>query len=459
MHVILNRGTLLQLKNLIHKTSVPRDPKNVYAAEEFLKVVVSGHICNNEAILSTPDVPEEYMEYSLKERWIVLQTAIECLVKKHVDFSLDDRKHGEIPMSSQGCRLKRNPALIRNAILRISKGHSLNSVAKAAGIPEASMRHYNSKPEMIDRPIGPKTLLTDEEELGLATAALWLKERGLPLDALQLKCSAKDNIGNLDETFIRFDLKSRKVIAERNAKSVYQLSSIVEEQLEHITVVAFVTTNGDHLSNTDGFCFVLMVTAATSNLRLLNFVVNTSAVPKEKLSPNLAVRAAACDPTAHLTSFGVSSTPTLPAVLGAPKRRLDLHKHGLSWVEKLQIENRELKRALCALNVVEQLHPEQVGKKNATEHEPRRAGIIRAAGAQHATADEWIRTMEEEDALQEQKKHKAEQRAKAREEQQVQRAQERSAKQQCTAVFKSGKRKGQQCLPNANAQLILLQAP
>ena len=87
----------------------------------------------------------------------------------------------EIHMSSQGHRLKRNPALIRNAIQRISKGHSLNSVAKAAGIPEASLRCYNSKPEMIDRPIGPKTLLTDEEELGLATAALWLKERGLPL--------------------------------------------------------------------------------------------------------------------------------------------------------------------------------------------------------------------------------------------------------------------------------------
>ena len=41
---------------------------------------------------------------------------------------------------------------------------------------------------MIDHPIGPKTLLTDEEELGLATAAaLWLKERG----QLQLKRSAK----------------------------------------------------------------------------------------------------------------------------------------------------------------------------------------------------------------------------------------------------------------------------
>ena len=57
--------------------------------------------------------------------------------------------------------------------------------------------------------------------------------------------NVSSNVGNLDEMFIRFDLKSRKVIAERNAKSVYQLSSIVGEQLEHITVVAFVTTNGE----------------------------------------------------------------------------------------------------------------------------------------------------------------------------------------------------------------------
>ena len=45
--------------------------------------------------------------------------------------------------------------------------------------------------------------------------------------------NVSSNIGNLDETFIHFDLKSRKVIAERNAKSV--LSSTVGEQLEHIT--------------------------------------------------------------------------------------------------------------------------------------------------------------------------------------------------------------------------------
>ena len=34
------------------------------------------------------------------------------------------------------------------------------------------------------------------------------------------------------------------MITERNAKTVYQLSSIVGEQLEHITILAFVTTDG-----------------------------------------------------------------------------------------------------------------------------------------------------------------------------------------------------------------------
>ena len=43
---------------------------------------------------------------------------------------------------------------------------------------------------------------------------------------------------------MRFDLKSRKVIAERNAKTVYQLSCLTGEQLGHITIVAFVCSDG-----------------------------------------------------------------------------------------------------------------------------------------------------------------------------------------------------------------------
>ena len=120
--------------------------------------------------------------------------------------------------------------------------------------------------------------------MGLATAALWLRERGLPLDIFQLKHCAKEiaeardktfkgkqglprenllhyyqllqqivndyhidvstSIGNLDESFVHFDLKSRKVIAERNAKTVYQLSCLTGEQLKHITVVSFVSSDG-----------------------------------------------------------------------------------------------------------------------------------------------------------------------------------------------------------------------
>ena len=224
-------------------------------------------------------------------------------------------------MSSHSGRSKYDPALIHHALQRVVAGESLNSIAKAAGIPEATLRRYKLHPETIDRCTGPPTILSDEEERGLATAALWLKERGLPLDAFQLKRSAKDiaeasgktfkgkqdlpsddwfhafinrmsvkheinlslrtpnvlsrlravagseenlshyyqllqqivndyhidvstSIGNLDESFVRFDLKSRKVIAERNAKSVYQLSCLTGEQLEHITVVSFVSSDG-----------------------------------------------------------------------------------------------------------------------------------------------------------------------------------------------------------------------
>ena len=43
---------------------------------------------------------------------------------------------------------------------------------------------------------------------------------------------------------MRFDLKSRKEIAECNAKTVYQLSCLTGEQLGHITIVAFVCSDG-----------------------------------------------------------------------------------------------------------------------------------------------------------------------------------------------------------------------
>ena len=55
---------------------------------------------------------------------------------------------------------------------------------------------------------------------------------------------ASTSIGNLDETFTHFDLKSRKITAECNAKTVYQLSCLTGEQLEKIIIVAFVCSDG-----------------------------------------------------------------------------------------------------------------------------------------------------------------------------------------------------------------------
>ena len=43
-------------------------------------------------------------------------------------------------MSSQGCRSKHNPALIHRALQRVRAGESLNSIAKAEGIPAVPLR-------------------------------------------------------------------------------------------------------------------------------------------------------------------------------------------------------------------------------------------------------------------------------------------------------------------------------
>ena len=67
-------------------------------------------------------------------------------------------------MSSHGGRSKHDPALIHHALQRVVEGESLNSIAKAAGIPEATLRRYRYQPETI---AGPPTILSDEEELSI----------------------------------------------------------------------------------------------------------------------------------------------------------------------------------------------------------------------------------------------------------------------------------------------------
>jgi hypothetical protein len=95
----MEKGTLLQLKNLIHRTSVPRVPKNnVHAAEDFLNVVLKSHIivaamkhfrlCTLQDCPDQTFIPEDILLHTDEEKWQILSSEIEGIIDKHVDFSL-----------------------------------------------------------------------------------------------------------------------------------------------------------------------------------------------------------------------------------------------------------------------------------------------------------------------------------------------------------------------------------
>ena len=71
-----DKGTLFQFKNLINRTSVPRDPQeNVQATEDFLEVVLVAHI-----VTAAKSVFEEGM--TLAE---VCERIVDNFVKMHCD--------------------------------------------------------------------------------------------------------------------------------------------------------------------------------------------------------------------------------------------------------------------------------------------------------------------------------------------------------------------------------------
>ena len=183
-----------------------------------------------------------------------------------------------------------------------------------------------------------------------------------------------------------------------------------------------------------------------------------SAAGKEKRSPSLAIMAAA-----GIRSAQLDQSELLGSVVGREaKRRSQLHLHPLTKMQKLELENRELKQALSALKIVQSLHPEQMRDHNmpgdvaqsSLSCPGRNEGIIRARGAQHATADEWIALMEEEERKKELKKREENERARLREELRAKRAQQENAKRLYTAFYKSGPKRGlqctTQCLPDAD---------
>ena len=137
-----------------------------------------------------------------------------------------------------------------------------------------------------------------------------------------------------------------------------------------------------------------------------------SAAGREKLSPSLATMASAGNRSAQLDQSELLGS----AVRHKAKRRSQLHLHPLTKMQRLELENRELKQALSALKIMQSLHPEQMNDYNMHDYAEQSShscpgsneGIIRAPGAQHATADEWIALMEEEERKKELKKREAE---------------------------------------------------
>ena len=92
------KGTLLQLKNLINRTSVPRDPKNdVNSSEEFFEIVFAAHAISavmvhfdmdsvNDTIKS---FPANISTCDPNTKQDILLSALKNVISNHVNLSLD----------------------------------------------------------------------------------------------------------------------------------------------------------------------------------------------------------------------------------------------------------------------------------------------------------------------------------------------------------------------------------
>lgn len=92
------KGTLLQLKNLINRTSVPRDPKNdVNSSEEFFELVFAAHaICAvmvhfdmNSVNDTIKSFPPNICTCDPDTKRDILQSALKSIISNHVNLSLD----------------------------------------------------------------------------------------------------------------------------------------------------------------------------------------------------------------------------------------------------------------------------------------------------------------------------------------------------------------------------------
>ena len=90
-------GTLLQLRNLLNRSSVPKDPKNnVNATDDFINVALEGHIIaagmevmGMSTINDQPDdFPHAQMRLSKDRKKQLLNNVTEAVVSKFVNLAL-----------------------------------------------------------------------------------------------------------------------------------------------------------------------------------------------------------------------------------------------------------------------------------------------------------------------------------------------------------------------------------
>ena len=95
-------GTLLQLKNLLNRTHVPRQPhNNVNVSEDFVEVIFTAHVIaaamkyfNMKSLGDSPDqslIPADIASLSQDEKKKILFSNIDTLLKDIINFELERR--------------------------------------------------------------------------------------------------------------------------------------------------------------------------------------------------------------------------------------------------------------------------------------------------------------------------------------------------------------------------------
>lgn len=108
-------GTLAQLKNLLNRSSVPCSPKkDVHATEDFLQVVLEGHVLSaalehfgqeSLSVCPDPSLSESLKKMPPKLRTAEFEDLASKIIEPHLDFSLLSGTSGSTPTaSSDGVR-------------------------------------------------------------------------------------------------------------------------------------------------------------------------------------------------------------------------------------------------------------------------------------------------------------------------------------------------------------------